>query len=168
MDKKQFIEQVVSLKVKLKNYAFNMLSNKEDADDVVQEAFLRLWDMRCKLDSHTNISALSIQVTKFICLNVIRQRKLRSKLNDISVFKEDMFFLEKELSYKEDAEIINQIIDNLPPMQKSLLKMKHLEGLEIDEIAAITGSDPSAIRMNLSRARKKIQEMYFKVHNYGK
>lgn len=168
MDKKQFIEQVLILKVKLENYAFKMLLDQDEAEDAVQEAFLRLWDMRSKLDSHPNIPALSIQVTKFICLNVVRRRQQNLKLNSVTEIKEDIFSLEKELSDREDVEIINQIIDKLPPQQKSLLKMKHIEGLEIDEIAAITGSDPSAIRMNLSRARRKIQEIYFKVQNYGR
>ncbi|MDR1348348.1 MAG: sigma-70 family RNA polymerase sigma factor [Prevotellaceae bacterium] len=169
MDKKQFIEEVVSLKGRLINYAFRMLSNTEETEDAVQEAFMKLWDMRYKLYQHSNIPALSFQVTKWICLNTIRRRKRHDEhLDDIMEIRNSTVFPEKELNEKESVEIINQIIERLPDLQKSILKMKHIEGMDIDEIALLTGSNLSAIRMNLSRARKKIQELYFKIQHYDK
>jgi RNA polymerase sigma-70 factor (ECF subfamily) len=41
--------------------------------------------------------------------------------------------------------------------------MKHIDGFEVEEIASITGSNPEAVRMNLSRARKKVKELFFKM-----
>jgi len=55
-----------------------------------------------------------------------------------------------------------RIIERLSGLQQAVLRMKQIEGLEIDEIAALTGSAPEAIRMNLSRARRKVKEIFFK------
>ena len=68
------------------------------------------------------------------------------------------------LEEKDSLAHVSQIIARLPGLQQAILKMKHIEGLEIEEIAAITGSSPVAVRMNLSRARKKVKDLFFKIN----
>jgi len=58
-----------------------------------------------------------------------------------------------------------RIIDQLPEIQQNILRMKHIDGFEIEEIVGITGSKPEAVRMNLSRARKKVRDVFFKIQN---
>jgi RNA polymerase sigma-70 factor (ECF subfamily) len=68
-----------------------------------------------------------------------------------------------QLEQKDDVEQVMKIINRLPELQQTILRMRHIEGFEIDEIAAITGSTNEAIRMNLSRARKKVKEFFEKI-----
>ena len=70
---------------------------------------------------------------------------------------------DSQLEQKDSVAHVMQIIDRLPDLQQSILRMKHIDGFEIDEIAEITGSRPESVRMNLSRARKKVKEMFFKI-----
>lgn len=59
-------------------------------------------------------------------------------------------------------EILKKIIELLPPLQQTIIRMKDMEEYEVEEIAEITGTKPDAIRVNLSRARKKVREEYIK------
>ena len=55
-----------------------------------------------------------------------------------------------------------EMIARLPDLQQAVLRMKHVEGFEVEEIAQLTGTNPVAVRTNLSRARKKIREQFLK------
>ncbi len=58
--------------------------------------------------------------------------------------------------------LMHEIIDSLPNLQRTIMRMKDIEGYETDEIAEITGCGPEAIRSNLSRARKKVRDVYLR------
>lgn len=60
-----------------------------------------------------------------------------------------------KLVEEENMQEILEVIGTLPDLQQSILRMKHLEGFEVEEIARLTGSTPVAVRTNLSRARKE-------------
>jgi RNA polymerase sigma-70 factor (ECF subfamily) len=90
----------------------------------------------------------------------INQRE-QEDVNGLVIIDENLS-PDAQLEQKDSVAHVIRIIDQLPGLQQAVLRMKHIDGLEIDEIAAITGSAPEAIRMNLSRARKKVKEIFFK------
>ena len=63
---------------------------------------------------------------------------------------------------EERMQELLDMIATLPDLQQSILKMKHIEGMEVEEIARLTGSNPIAVRTNLSRARKKVREQFMR------
>jgi len=69
------------------------------------------------------------------------------------------------LERKNTNEILRKIIERLPPLQQATIKMKDIEEFEVEEIAEITGTTVDAVRVNLSRARKKVREEYIKWTN---
>ena len=71
---------------------------------------------------------------------------------------------ELKLVEEENMQEILEVIGTLPDLQQSILRMKHLEGFEVEEIARLTGSTPVAVRTNLSRARKRVKEQ-FMIHS---
>lgn len=71
---------------------------------------------------------------------------------------------EMKLVEEENMKEILEVISTLPDLQQAILRMKHIEGFEVEEIARLTGSTPVAVRTNLSRARKKVKEQ-FMIHN---
>jgi len=161
MDKNIFKAEVLPLRERLLAYAARMLNNAEDAEDIVQEVFLKLWFMRSELYRYNSVAALSYMITKNLTLNHIKAaHRKREKRLEIITPKEgpppDL-----QLQEKESLRNVMSIIDNLPGLQQAVIKMRHLEGLEIGEIAQLTGSTPEAIRMSLSRARKRIKELFF-------
>lgn len=64
------------------------------------------------------------------------------------------------LEIKDEIRLMREIIDSLPTLQRTIMRMKDIEEYETEEIANITGCNPEAIRSNLSRARKKVREIY--------
>ena len=162
MEQAQFKKDILPLRERLMFYAERFLENKSDAEDIVQEVFLKLWSMRDELGNYSSVEALSVTMTKNLCLNRLTIHKREQERLNGHIFIDENLSPDEQLEQKDNIVQVMRIIDLLPGLQQAVLRMKHVEGLEIEEIAAITGSAPEAIRMNLYRARKKVKEIFFK------
>ncbi|MDR0748217.1 MAG: sigma-70 family RNA polymerase sigma factor [Tannerellaceae bacterium] len=165
MKQEQFKEEALPLRAQLLFYAQRLLNNPEDAEDVVQEVFLKLWYMRDELGAYNSVPALSVQITKRLCLNRINARQRRGEGLDAVNPASDLLTPEALLEQKDSVTHVMRIIAQLPALQQTILRMRHIDGFEVEEIAALTGSAPEAVRMNLSRARKKVKETFFKMQS---
>ncbi|MDR1330716.1 MAG: RNA polymerase sigma factor [Tannerella sp.] len=162
MEPEQFKERILPLRGQLLSYAKRLLDDPADAEDVVQDVYLKLWYMRAELGGYRNVPALSTQITKNLCLNRLRERQREYGWPpDEPETESRMPSPDTQLEEKDSVAHLMRMIDRLPGIQKAVLRMKHVDGFEVDEIASITGSAPEAVRVNLSRARKKIKELYF-------
>jgi len=165
MEQLQFTEMALPLQKRLLLYSRSFLQNPEDAEDIVQEVMMKLWCMRKELDKYDSIPALAVQITKNLCLNRIKALHRKAESLDHFTFVSDTHTPDARLEQKDDVSHVMKIIDRLPELQQNILRMKHIDGFEIEEIAGITGSKPEAIRMNLSRARKKVKEQFLQIQN---
>lgn len=164
MEQEQFKIEIVPLRKKLACCARRLLDDPEEVEDVIQEVFLKLWYIREELDHYNSIEALAMQTTKHLCLNRLKSFQLRQKegLNESALLSNGITPY-TELEQKDNVNQVMRIIDQLPGLQQIILRMKHLEGYEVEEIAALTASSPEAVRMNLSRARRRVKELFFKM-----
>ena len=107
-------------------------------------------------------AAYATTVTKNYCLDRLKVKNRQESLDDTysGMAASDNPYL--ELERKNTKEILQKIIDRLPPLQQAIIKMKDIEEFEVEEIAGITGTSVEAVRVNLSRARKKVREDYIK------
>lgn len=161
MEQEQFKKEVLPLRERMLSYAQRLLGNRDDAEDVVQDVFFKLWFMRDDLDRYDKLPALSLTITKHLSLNQLKKNDREYASLDGCMEAGDLSphaFLEQ----KDELEQLLKTISRLPDLQQSVLRMKHIDGLETDEIAALTGITPEAIRMNLSRARKKVRDWLWK------
>jgi RNA polymerase sigma-70 factor (ECF subfamily) len=165
MEQEQFKQEVLPLRSQLFFYAQRLLDDLEDAEDVIQEVFLKLWYMRDELGDYTSVPALSIQITKRLCLNHIKVRQRWQEGLDIIDPISDLLTPETQMEQKDSVTQVMRIIDRLPCLQQTILRMRHIDGMEVEDIAELTGSTPEAVRMNLSRARKKVKETFFKMQS---
>ena len=69
---------------------------------------------------------------------------------------------EERLIAQEEDRQAERLIATLPDAQQTILRMKHIEGMEVSDIARITGSNENAVRVNLSKARRKIASYFNK------
>jgi RNA polymerase sigma-70 factor (ECF subfamily) len=162
MELEKFKTNIISMRGRLFAFALKMLQNKEDAEDVVQETLLRLWNIRKQLDSVTNTAAFAMQTTKNICIDRIRTGKQITELNDM-YFQTDKESPYSQTETKDLMIIVQKIIEKLPELQKITIKMRDIDGYETEQIAEITGTNTNAVRMNLSRARKKVKERFMQI-----
>ncbi|MDR1762607.1 MAG: sigma-70 family RNA polymerase sigma factor [Dysgonamonadaceae bacterium] len=159
MEQEQFKKATLHLRGRLLSYSEYWLGNKADAEDVVQEVYFRLWFMRDELEAVENVEALAMTITKNLSLNQLKKRDRENReLNDRlpSEALSPVLLLEQ----KDETALLMRLIAGLPALQQSVIRMKHIEGLETEEIADLTGSSPEAVRMNLSRARKRLKDLY--------
>ncbi|MDR0974021.1 MAG: sigma-70 family RNA polymerase sigma factor [Prevotellaceae bacterium] len=160
MELMQFKIHVLPLRKKLADYAFRLMQNSEDAEDVVQETMLRLWDRRSELDDCRNIEAFAVTMAHNLCMDGWRRKRPTTTIDLLNGSDNRQATPEQELQTKDEMTLIRHIIDSLPPLQQVILRMKDVEGYETEYIAEITGCRPEAIRMNLARARKRVRECY--------
>ncbi|WP_300762370.1 RNA polymerase sigma factor [Parabacteroides sp. ASD2025] len=163
MEQEQFKIEVVPLRGKLSGCARRLLNDPQDVEDVVQEVFLKMWYIREELDRYESVEALAVQITKHLCLNRLRAFRYRQeKLSDSAVITaDDNPYV--ALEQKDSVSQVMHIMELLPGLQQTILRMKHVDGFEVKEIAELTGSSPEAVRVNLSRARKKVKELFLKM-----
>jgi len=157
MDKEAFDNSVVVFSEQLYRMAKSILLDEESAKDSVQDLYLKLWEMRTTLDEIENIAAFAMKVLRNICLD-----KLRKKTEIILEMQEytsihDHKPLQELIEQKDMTRIIKQYINRLPELQKTVVRLRDVEGFEIKEIAYITSSTENAVMANLSRARQKIR-----------
>ncbi|MBB3187298.1 RNA polymerase sigma factor [Microbacter margulisiae] len=163
MSPEKFKAEILPLRERLFHIAWKMLEEKQDAEDAVQEVFLKLWHIRESLGQYESTTAFATTMTKNLCIDKLRGRTYEDSLDD-ELYRQagpDNPYL--ELERKNTGQILRVIIDRLPPLQQAIIRMKDIEEYEVEEIAEITGTQPEAVRMNLSRARKKVREEYIRL-----
>jgi RNA polymerase sigma-70 factor (ECF subfamily) len=140
-----------------------MLNEEADAEDTVQEVFLRLWSMRDQLHLYHSVEALAVTMTRNLCIDLIRKNKREEPLDEQLFRRAGADSPMERLEASSNDLLLRAIIDRLPVTQRSILRMKDMEELELDEIAAIIGSSNESVRVNLSRARKKVREEFIRL-----
>jgi len=168
MNIEEFQKQVYPLKDKLFRFAKRFLEQTEEAKDIVQEVFIRLWKIRDKLDEYRSVEALAMTTTKNICLDKIRTRRypvesLDNQQSILGRIPDETKTDNSDLIYS-----IRQAIRLLPELQQIVIHLRDIEEYEFGEIAEMLDMNENAVRVNLSRARKKVREILTntKVYEY--
>jgi RNA polymerase sigma-70 factor (ECF subfamily) len=167
MELEGFKITVLPLREKLLNISLKLLDEKADAEDVVQEVFLRLWYIRDKLDEYKSVEALAVTVTKNLVLDMLKTRKPVVEASGLWMHDSGEKSPAEWLEQQDAVACIRRLIKQLPSLQQAIIQMKDVEGYELQEIAEITGSRVDAVRTNLSRARKKIREQFMALNQSG-
>ena len=132
-----------------------------DEDDIVQEAFIVLWQLSEKGYPIRNAEALLVRITKNICSGQYRRQK-----NRVHVRLDDTIPEEKPVSSgidTEDGDKIKQILyRTLTKTEREYMAMKTEEDMSLDEIAEATGKGKPAVKTALSKARKKLMDAFKK------
>ena len=160
MERQEFEIEAKRMRPVLLRLAERYMENADDAEDVIQEVLLKLWFLRERLDNYRSIDALAVVITKHLCINNMRKRKMETVALEKSMGMEGGEIPDMKLIEEEGMQEILQAIATLPDLQQSVLRMKHIEGFEVEEIARLLGSTAIAVRTNLLRARKKIYEQF--------
>jgi RNA polymerase sigma-70 factor (ECF subfamily) len=147
--------------------AFGLMNSREEAEDIVQEVYVKLWGMRSELGNYNSIEALCIRITRNLCLDHLRRRKVNLDAMKAEQLKQNSFpeTPSENLEKRENAELVHRLISALPEPQRSLVHLRHLEGKEYEEIAEMVNMNVNAIRVSISRARKQMREMIEKQYS---
>ncbi len=167
MNQQEFLVFIEPIKDKMYRLSVRLLVSKEAAQDAVQEVFVKLWNKRDTLKKYDTAHAFAMTVTKNHCLDQLKLKKNNNLRIVHSNYEDESKSLQKQLEAKNELEIVTEIIKDLSEQEQTLIQLRDIEQLEYEEIIEITGMKPTAIRVALSRARKKIRKEIIKKHRYG-
>lgn len=145
--------------------AFRMLADENEARDVVQESFLRVWRSIGRYDPTQKFTTWLYAIVSRVCLDKLRSRARTHRLfrrGSEAGFDEDLrdnTDTEKAYSNRELAELISHLSDGLSPTQKLVFTLRDLQECTIAEVCTITGLSEGSIKTNLSFARRKIRHL---------
>ena len=167
MKQQTFIDLLRPVQDKMYRLALRLLVSREAAEDATQEVMLKLWSRKEKLGAYTNLEAFAMTVTKNHCLDQLKLKQNNNLRIVHSNYEDGNSSLQKQVEVQDDLNWVQKIIEGLPEQQRLLIQLREVEQYEYEEIAQMTDMNETAIRVALSRARKKIREEMIKRHRYG-
>ena len=157
MNAQQFQDHILCYSDKLYRMALSVLKDKSLSQDAYQELMMRLWEKRKQLEVIENRQAFLLTSMRNLCLDMLRKQPTNGELSPHAAYPDPG---PHQLTEETDTvNTINRMIDLLPEMQRTIIRMKDVEEMEITEIAGMMSITENAVAVNLSRARKKLREM---------
>lgn len=135
----------------------DFFGNQMDAEDVAQEALLRLWNYCERLSADRNLEALAVKVAKNVCVDLYKNRNTYEDEITSDIASPPSQSADAELHAKEVQQEINEAMERLNPRERDLLKARQLEGKSAEEISEQTGIPKSSVKSMISMARKKLK-----------
>jgi len=169
MNLESFQNRVLPAKNKLYRFALRFLGNEEEAKDVVQEVFIRVWNGRDKMNEVQNWEAWCMRITRNLSLDRIRAitRKHTQPIEDGYGIQQDALSPHESTEIQESMNRINQFIEALPEKQRQVIHLRDIEGYSYNEICEILELDMNQVKVNLFRARNAVREKLTKINAYG-
>lgn len=167
-DEKAFAELLRRYRAKIYSLAFRILGNHLDADEVVQETFVRIFKRRRELDNVTYFSTFLIRIATNYSIDLLRKRKNQSSMTDdtsslpgeIQVdLARRVITPSQKLDNKRIMEEIEKALEFLPPKQKMTVLLHDIQGCTKTEIAEIFSCPEATVRSNLHIARRKLKKI---------
>jgi len=159
MSCEEFEKIAAEVRADLMQTAVRYLHDRDAAEDVVQDALLKLFAMRSRLDAYRSVEALARTVVKHLSLNYLRDNHQAVAIDSSRIAADDYEPDDGELSAERLRQTL-KMIDSLPARQSIIMRMKHVEGMEVEEIARAAGCSADAVYANLSRGRRAIVERF--------
>jgi RNA polymerase sigma-70 factor (ECF subfamily) len=146
---------------KLYGIAYKLLENQTDAEDIVQETYIKLWHRREELELLLNPESYAVTLLKNACLDFLRKVKpAMSAIYETNIAPDDSLI--SRIENQDKLVHVRNIMSKLPAQQKQVVQLKVWDDLSTEEIEKITGLTQGNIRVMISRARKTIKRIYEK------
>ena len=177
--------EFVEVKDAAYRYACSLLHNREEAEDLVQDLYEKLWRRRV-LIRHKGFVPLVMTSTRNMCMDILRARQkgrentpqnyeevVKLSAEDVKLVKgntrweEEAVMWEEEREKEDTAAIVEKLVERLPQKEREAFHLRVVEGLDYPVIAEIMGIAESAARMACSRGRNKVKEELLKIMDYG-
>jgi RNA polymerase sigma factor (sigma-70 family) len=139
--------------------AFRIVNNRQDAEEIVQDSFLKAFNSLHKFRNDAKFSTWFYKIVINTSLSKTRLKKFNENNIDVEEITntiEDIEFVYKALTHTEQKKFINAALQELAKQESILLTLYYLNECSIEEITEITGINKENVKMKLHRARKKM------------
>lgn len=181
MNAQELNTEFVEVKDAAYRYAASLLHNREEAEDLVQDLYEKLWRRRL-LVRHKGFVQLVMTSTRNMCMDILRSRQkghenapqnyggdVKRNAEDVSAgeWEEEPVMWEEEKEKEDTAAIVAKLVERLPQKEREAFHLRVVEGMDYPAIAEIMGIAETAVRMACSRGRNKVKEELLKIMDYG-
>ncbi|MDL2221515.1 RNA polymerase sigma factor [Parabacteroides sp. OttesenSCG-928-N08] len=168
MDVKRFKALYLPLHPKLYRVALALVENRQDAEDLLQETYGKLWSKRMELSEILNPEAYAVTLIKHLCLDFLRSTRANLRQEEIheNIWVADGTTPATQVEKQDEVAYVEGLIAQLPDSQRQVIRLRGIGECSMEEIAEITGFSLVNVRTLLSRARKVLREQYDKYMLY--
>ena len=165
-----FQNDVLPLKNKLFRLALRITLNREEAEDVVQDTMIKVWNARDRWQEFDSIEAYSLTIARNLSLDRIKkmdnqndslEEQTTERLDETSSTPSE------RMIQKDKLNIVRNIINELPEKQRSCLQLRDIEGKSYKEIADILSITEDQVKVNIFRARQTVKQRFQQFDRYG-
>ena len=159
MQNEQIVRQLLPLKDKLYRFALRILGDEIDAEDVVQETYVKVWQKSEQLQGIENKEAWCMTVTRNLAIDKIRGRKkaMSSDIDGYHFISDQNPTPDKLMENQQSLDLVMIKLNALPEQQREIIHLRDIEGYTYKEIASMTGYSEEQVKVNLFRARQKLK-----------
>ena len=151
--------------VRLFQLAFRMTSNEQDAEDLVQETFLRAYKQLSRFQSRAGLGTWLYRIAANCSLDLLRRQKRRGEQETVEFDSEEAFPAilsdapapDQQVYHGEVRQKVESVMRELTPMERTAFVLRHFEGLSIGEIGSALGVGPGATKQSIFRAVQKMR-----------
>ena len=164
-----FQNDVLPLKNKLFRLALRITLNREEAEDIVQDTLIKVWNSRERWQQLDSIEAYSLTIARNLSLD--RTKKMdnnNGSLDEEKIERPDNASNPSDrMIQKDKLDIVRRMIDGLPEKQRSCLQLRDIEGKAYKEIAEILDITEEQVKVSIFRARQSIKQRFQQFDRYG-
>ena len=169
-DGRAFEQIVLQTERAVYNLALSIVKKKEDAEDVTQETYLRLWRAASELKLESSLKLYILRTARNLAFDLIRKNSKRDEIDTVILDAEGEFEIDiaddspdsrPDESYlrKIEKEVVRQSIEELPSAAREIIVLRDIEGLSYTEIAEMLGLAEGTLKSKLFRARERLRKI---------
>jgi RNA polymerase sigma-70 factor, ECF subfamily len=160
-DKSSFNHIYRMLYSSLLNFSMRHLQSEQDAEDITQNLFMKIWEQRNKINEELNFKSYLFKIAKNDICNVFKKRtygvRYCNHVIESGIYQEATKYAEEKYEYREELNLVSKLIDKFPPKQKLIFKLNKIDGFSQNEIAAMLDLSVRTIENNVFRSMKRLR-----------
>lgn len=158
MSRETFINDWLPLRNGLYRVACRLLGSAAEAEDAVQDLYLKLWQTSSSLDGVRNPKAYCLTLLKNSCLDRLKSKRMSGR-SSIDVVEPEQPPEDGQIAARQKMQAVLEAVESLPERERTVLKMKIIDDLSYEQIQKRTGIPYLSLRVLLSGARKKLKKI---------
>ena len=168
MQEISFRNDILPLKDKLFRLALRITLDRAEAEDVVQDTMIRVWNKRDEWSQFESVEAYCLTVAKNLAIDRSQKKEAQNvELTSDMAEEVDLSGPYEQLVNDERMKIIHRLINELPEKQRLIMQLRDIEGESYKDIAKVLHLTEEQVKVNLFRARQKVKQQYIEIEEYG-
>lgn len=165
MENISFRTTVLPLSDRLFRLALRITMNRAEAEDVVQDTLLKVWEQRNEWEQIDSLEAFALTICRNRALDVTKRAgRNNTSLDKIDSVQPSIFNLHSSIEEREQLSLVRKFMDELPEVQRSIMLLRDIEGKTYQEIAQMLDISETQVKVYLHRARTKIKERIWTIN----